>query len=594
VARWYNPHRLITDPASSRRLSPTFLDVLALAAIALSCLALRVPSLDRVCLNPDESQYQATASYLVATDTPPFLPWGEPGSFGLFSGMTWVFGDYPIFELRVLVQLVCLGMAILLYRLVAAGTNRWCGLMAGLVLVHHTIRYEGLTVNRDWFASAFVLGGVALGAVALGRAPGRRTRLLFLSGLVGATGLWFKLQAGFLLVAVPVALAFEALDDGRIREGLRAIAVQVSGALVSGLLHLAPYVALGTLGEYLGSVLSDWRLFVVGNEAAVEVASGGSALLWQGFYAGQPARPLLLAAYALAAASLGAAAWRVARRPASSRPLLAHPTVVLFAVYVVTGMACVKLGNRFFAHYYLQMLPAVAGLVGLALYALAVEARRDRSCRALALAIVVLFVADRVVVVAGMDGPPGVPGVVYLALGSGIVLYAALRPLRRAGFAASALVGLEIALLVVTIQRADPPASMSHNSFSFDRVAAFLREQAAPGDRLFVWGWAPEIYSLTEMESASHITVTQHVVQDHIAGTGPPPGIDPRWAGRLLRELRAREPRFIVDAAERSWFSSNREVYRLSHYPDFELVALLREDYRQVATLDGCVVYTRR
>ncbi len=122
----------------------------------------------------------------MATGTPPFLPWGEPGSFGLFSGMTWLFGD-SIFELRVPVQLVCLGMAILLYRVVTTATNRWCGFASGLVLVHHTMRDEGLTVNRDWFASAFVLGGIALGATALARPRDRRGMLLFLSGLVGAT-----------------------------------------------------------------------------------------------------------------------------------------------------------------------------------------------------------------------------------------------------------------------------------------------------------------------------------------------------------------------------------------------------------------------
>ena len=35
-------------------------------------------------------------------------------------------------------------------------------------------------------------------------------------------------------------------------------------------------------------------------------------------------------------------------------------------------------------------------------------------------------------------------------------------------------------------------------------------------------------------------------------------------------------------------------LYRLSNYPDFELVSLLRDEYRQVGTYDGCDLYLRR
>ena len=581
----------MTSDRTPRRVSPAWIDALALTAIALTCLTLRLPSLDRVCLNPDESQYQATASYLVATGTPPFLPWGEPGSFGLFVVMTRLFGDYPIFELRILVQLVCLGMAVLLYHVVRKQTNRWSGLAAGLVFVHYSMDYEGLIVNRDWFASALVLAGVALGAAALERSPDRRTRILFLSGLVSAFGLWFKLQAGIMLLAVPAALAFDGLHQRQVARALREVAVQVSGALVAGILHVLPYALLGTLGEYFGAFFSDWRLFIVGNEAAV---GGGPALYWVRFFAAQPNHPLLVAGYGLAAASLGAAAWRLARRDQGPRSFLGRPVVVLFATYAITAIACVKLGDRFFGHYYLLLMPAISGLVGLAIHALAVESRRERACRAFAIAVIALLVADAAARAIRIDWPPRPIDAVMLVVGAGILVAGVLSPLRRVGPAAAALVALEIARLVFVTQRMPTPESMAHNPYRFDHVAAYLRQHKAPGDRLFVWGWAPEIYSLTEMESASHISVTQHVVQDHIEGPGPPPGIDPLWAGRLMAELDARTPRFIVDAAARSWFMSNQEVYRLSQYPDFAFVALLRERYERVATIDGCDVYERR
>ncbi len=580
----------LTSDRTLRRVSPAWLDALALAAIALTCLALRLPSLDRVVLNPDESQYEATASYLVATGTPPFLPWGEPGSFGLFALMTRLFGDYPIFELRVLVQLVCVGMAFLLYRTIAKQTSRWAGLAAGLVLVHYSMDYEGLSVNRDWFASAFVLGGIALGAAALDRAPDRRTRILFLSGLVSATGLWFKLQAGIMLLAVPSALALEGLADRHMKRTTREIAVQVSGAVVAGILHLVPYAVLGTLGEYFGAFFGDWRLFIAGNETAV---GGGPGLYWTQFFADQPNRPLLVAAYALAAASLGAAVWRIVRRAQGPRSFLARPITVLFAIYALTAIACVKLGDRFFGHYYLLLVPAIAGLVGLAIEALAIESRRERACRTFAIGVMALVVADTTARTLEAGFPPHPLDAAVLALGACILIAFALRPARRIGPAAAALVALEITRLVFVTQRMPTPESMTYNAYRFDELAAYLREHKAPGDRLFVWGWAPEIYSLTEIESASHISVTQHIVQDHIEGTGPPPGIDPVWAGRLMTELDARKPRFIVDAAARSWFMSNQEVYRLARYPDFALVRLLNEQYEHIATIDGCEVYER-
>jgi hypothetical protein len=561
----------------------TLRDALALAAIALTCLALRLPSLDRLVLNPDESQYEATASYLVATGTPPFLPWGEPGSFGLFALMTRLFGDYPIFELRVLVQLVCLGMAFLLYRTIARETNRWAGLAAALVLVHYSMDYEGLSVNRDWFASAFVLGGIALGAAALRREPEHRRRLLFLSGLVSATGLWFKLQAGITLLAVPIALAFEGLNERQAKRTVREIAVQVSGAVVMGVLHILPYAFLGTLGEYFGAFFGDWRLFIAGNESAV---GGGPGLYWTQFFTDQPNRPLLVAAYGFTLASLGCAALR-------RRSFLARPIPVLFSAYALSAIACVKLGDRFFGHYYLLLLPAIAGLVGLAIHALAIESRRERACRIFAIAILALLVVEALARTIQTGLPLHPIDATMLALGASVLIVGVLRPTQRIGPAAAALVVLEIGRLVFVTQRMPTPESNTYNPYRFDEVVAYLRSHEAAGDRLFVWGWAPEIYSLTEMECASHISVTQHVVQDHIAGKGPPPGIDPVWARRLMTELDARKPRFIVDAAARSWFLSSQDVYQLARYPDFALVKLLRDEYEPVATIDGCKVYER-
>ena len=72
-------------------IRPAHRDLLCVSLLILACLLLRLPSLDRITLNPDESQYEATASYLVATGTPAAtLPYGIPAAYGVFKLLTWL------------------------------------------------------------------------------------------------------------------------------------------------------------------------------------------------------------------------------------------------------------------------------------------------------------------------------------------------------------------------------------------------------------------------------------------------------------------------------------------------------------------------
>jgi hypothetical protein len=73
--------------------------------------------------------------------------------------------------------------------------------------------------------------------------------------------------------------------------------------------------------------------------------------------------------------------------------------------------------------------------------------------------------------------------------------------------------------------------------------------------------------------------------------------IDPRYETQLMDELRAVEPRFIVDASSRSWTmvaSGDPWLYRLDRYPDFALNRYLASDYRSVGRFDGSVLYERQ
>ena len=143
--------------------------------------------------------------------------------------------------------------------------------------------------------------------------------------------------------------------------------------------------------------------------------------------------------------------------------------------------------------------------------------------------------------------------------------------------------------------RAGSPASFPYHPGGFPRLVAALGERAAPGDRLFVWGWLPELYTLSRLEAASRFGIAQFVVRDF--GSAPfEPQIDSRYGDQLMRDLRDRHPQFIADAWRRSWTMQGSEdpwPYDLRLYPDFELLTFLRDDYLKVGTFDGCDLYAR-
>jgi hypothetical protein len=155
---------------------------------------------------------------------------------------------------------------------------------------------------------------------------------------------------------------------------------------------------------------------------------------------------------------------------------------------------------------------------------------------------------------------------------------------------------VEAALLIGQAQLAPTPRSLPHHPLGFERLSAELERRAAPGSRLFVWGWLPELYSLTRMEPASHFTVCQYVVDDYVADPARA-RLNEEMAALLMRDLEARPPDLVVDASARSWTmvgSGDPWLYDLERYPGFELAEHLERSYERVGTRDGCVLWQRR
>jgi hypothetical protein len=199
-----------------------------------------------------------------------------------------------------------------------------------------------------------------------------------------------------------------------------------------------------------------------------------------------------------------------------------------------------------------------------------------------------------------------VPAVFALALGAAPAVALWLeRPLARAGriFAASTvllLVGFSVLNAWLYRSGADVYAETDP---VYRQVAERLEADACfPGSRLFVWGWAPGFYYEAGLRGArpasrfaalSYSGLTAYV-------PGNPDGAKPRRPGEPVREpahwdllmadLERSRATYILDVAPAGLYRWNR--YPMRDYP--RLDRYVAERYERIAEVSEVVVYRRR
>ncbi len=576
-------------PTSAVTTSWNWRDRTALAGLALVGWATRLPSLDRVALNPDESQYESTAAYLLSSDLSAFaIPHTMPGTFAFYEGMARVFGPYPMLEVRVAMMLIVIGLSWMIYSLVREEAGLWSGVAAGLVVPLWSVFFEGLSANREWFCNVLLIAGMGLFLRGFGRRERRGDVALLLSGVFCGAALWFKLQAVVMVLPVAVFCVWRVVgNDGR-AAALRALGLYVCGGVAIGLAGMLPFVAEGTLGSYLGSVWIDlWGYAGAGRVAA----DGSDWSLVDRFYTGIPGRPLLLAVYGFGLLTLGSMAYRTISRRDTGWPIVARPAAQLFVLALLAAMGCVSMGARFFGHYYLFLVPPVAVLLGLAV-GLLVAGTPSRLRVFAAGSLAALLAIDRAI---GWTGALSLAAWVSIVAALLLAVFALSRPRTRLPLTLGVWIGVEVVFVgLATIGLLHPPSAPDPDH-RYREISAALYQRSHPGDRLFVWGWAPEIYSLTQLTPASQFTVSTYLVDD----TGPSTEasfIDPGYERLLMDELRVATPRFVVDASRRSWTmarAGDASAYDLERYPAFELNRYLERHYHAVGAFGGCVLYER-
>jgi hypothetical protein len=202
-------------------------------------------------------------------------------------------------------------------------------------------------------------------------------------------------------------------------------------------------------------------------------------------------------------------------------------------LWLGSAVLAVATGLRFFGHYYLQLLPP---LCLLATRALATPRPLPR----------------RAVVVA----------VTVAAFGSALGFYV---PAITAQDSSDA----EIAL----------------------NVASYVRTHTHPGDRVLVWGHAPEVYWLSDRRPATRFLTTGFVTG--ASGGRPPNHVGEQLAAPgawddFLADLAAHPPALVIDMSQAN--QRHAGAYAPEHFPQFRRY-LFNGRWREVAAVAGAGIY---
>jgi hypothetical protein len=126
-------------------------------------------------------------------------------------------------------------------------------------------------------------------------------------------------------------------------------------------------------------------------------------------------------------------------------------------------------------------------------------------------------------------------------------------------------------------------------------IAAWLRANTRPDEKLFIWGYAPSIYYLADRSAgARHLTCGPHVGDfdvNHLpAGFDVTPYLSTRDIDETIADLERRRTPVLVDAGTTG-------IQQWTRWPLATAPALARyvsENYHLVAEVTGAAIYFRK
>jgi 4-amino-4-deoxy-L-arabinose transferase-like glycosyltransferase len=509
-----------------------------LALVAALTVLFHLQLFARPYYNADETIYSAVASrlnagavlYAGAVDHKP------PAIYLTYAAIFRVFGQNAIHAVHAVCVLWVLATALLVGALARARAGDEAGTMAALLYGTYTsasIPKWFLAANSELFMQLPVVAGLLV-ATRWGRRP-------FAGALAGAligVGALYKLQG--VLVALPLAYLVVVEPGAPLRPRAAAVARALPALGAAGLGVLLPFlvVALALRAQGAWDALLFWPLgyasrYAVGldlGDALGRLAARGSF-----FCCTLPALPI--------GAYLGVRA--LSRTPDRGG--------VAALIWLGAAFVAVSIGGRFFAHYFIQLLPPLAILAAAPLWGrLRGAPTRDFDhFRALGRAALWVLVAA--------------PPVAFFAYAPWSDDYLSIDP-------------------------REPRAVRA--------VGEYVKAHTPPEARVLVWGNSPEIYLHADRVPATRFVFTNYQT-GKMWGTpanedGAPfavrsPFVVPESWDMLLQDLARTPPQAIVDAA-----AGGLNRFRglgMTEYPPLRAVL---EGYRLADRIEGVPVYVRR
>lgn len=558
--------------------------------LAVACVISRWGSLQLPTLNVDEAQYSAFAAYLTQSNQSALeMPFMHVYTQAIYHVLATLFGDYDLTAPRALALLLCFLTAWQTYRLGLRMMPWPWALWAASLFIFLSVFCDGLTANREWFCLPLVLLPMSV-LIARDEREGGQRWLFALAGFAAASTFWLKEQS--VVMAAPIVV--ELLLRCRLREDRSAAIASLAwysvGGLAGILVPVIPMLAYGKFGiqvEWLWRIELGYATEAYPRNQVVEFFQ----TVWGPLYVHSPWRRLWIVGLASAIGILLRGYW-IDGSTDSRRGLVQETACRCVAVYLLCAFLVVQAGGRFFMHYYLFPLPAVVLLVVYTAWRLCFVKQIGFAAIGSGLLLVV-WIADLLWVQSDHAtlsmGPTFASqawrvAVVLAALAIGVVVRIGVSNAARVvALSAAAAIAIEASVeSVYSFLQTQTP------TFSAPSLAEAVRSRARSGDRLFLWGWRPEVYLDARLPAATRFAACLEVVagQDHQIVLEP--RFDPVYARMLLDDLDRYRPRFFVDATVCSIIGAQ---YNLPFVPP--LAEYVNEHYRLIDSADGCDLYER-
>lgn len=487
--------------------------IIALALLG-TVLWLRWPGLGFNSWNVDETIHAAAARTLLDGGVlyRDAIDQRTPLSYYVVAAIFAVAGENNLWAVRLFVAGLIAATAGLLYllgrRMAGPAAGGWAAALYATLSSCLFYPGDAYAANTEWFLAFFTTAAAGLLLTGPALPDGRRS---FGAGLMLGLAFLSK-QPALLDLAAPGA--FLLWLAGRHQITTRTVwslgASLAAGWLLPVAVTCAYFAWHGAWGDF---VFYSWTYNLT--YYGPEITTGdrlGAVLLPFRLLADSQAAWLVL--WLLGAA---VAVHRLLQRQPTSLEESSNPALVYLATWTLSSLAGSAASGRDFQHYVIQFLPALSLGLGLA------AARAGR-----------LLVTD-----------PRRPVRVL----AGLILAVSLYQLGSATLAAR-----------VRTLPADPSV----------RVAAYIRDHSTAADRIFVWGFHPDIYLHSDRRPGSRFLYSSFV-SGLVPWTNIAPEKDTSYAivpgamDTLLRDLAASRPLFIVDCSagpNRHW-----QKYPLDKFP---------------------------